>query len=463
MAENSELVALTPLDHAIAKFYLPYILHFNTPDTKIALHTIEHGIKKLACHLPWLAGDVIFRDEPCDPQNKGYIVSPHSLPEALPMLRVKHFYSDEEFDAHPVQAYLPLPCLIPVSQQRPVLRFQANVFPSKIIFVMSFMHAAMDGTGAGIVLQALAECCKATDGNPGTVTASIAKNEVKIRQEVSSWPLKYKTRLDHSLELGPPVFDSSITSEQWAAMEAAMSSVVKMKKFTFSPQKISQVKEACNKFLPEFQLSSFVSSNDIITAILGICIDRAQHPMGASQNENATVTMTVDLRNRVNPPLSSTSVGNMSFPIRNNIHFPRHKQASVRDGIEADFLHLTQLALQLRSKLGSMNESFAYSVSAAVAARGDWCSVEAKPGDVIVTSWRHLKVFSVDFGEGLGKIYDFDAGLSLVPGACILMPLKAQENAFEGQSAVPWEASITMKAGDFDILVNDPLFSRVLA
>ena len=160
---------------------------------------------------------------------------------------------------------------------------------------MSFMHAAMDGTGAGIVLQALAECCKVTDGNPGTVTASIAKNKVKIQQEVLSWPLKYKTCLDHSLELGPPVFNSSITSEQWAAMEAAMSSVVKMKKFTFSPQKISQVKEACNKFLPEFQLSSFVSSNDIITAILGICIDRVQHPMGASQNENATVTMTVDL------------------------------------------------------------------------------------------------------------------------------------------------------------------------
>lgn len=462
MAENSELIALTPIDHAIAKFYLPYLLYFNTPNTETALQTIEYGVRKLVCHLPWLAGDVVFQNEPSGPQNKGYIVSPDSL-QAVPMLRTKCFDSDGEFHTHPVQDYLPLPCFIPTSQQRPVLRFQANAFPNKIIFVMSFMHAAMDGTGAGVVLQALAECCKVMDGSPDTITASVAKNEVSIRQEVSSWPLKCKTRLDHSVDLGSPVFDSNITSEQWTAIEAAMSSAVKTKKFTFSPEKIAQTKETCNKLLPEFQSSSFISSNDVITAILGICIDRAQHPTRASQNENASVTMTVDLRNRVNPPLSDTFVGNMSFPVRSNIHFPQHKQASMRDGIETDFLHLTQLALQLRSKLGSMNESFAYSVSAAVADQGNWCTVEAKPGDVIVTSWRHLKVFSIDFGEGLGKIYDFDAGLSLVPGACILMPSKTQGDALEDKPAVNWEASITMKAGDFDVLVTDTLFSRILA
>lgn len=462
MAEYLELLALTPLDHTIAKFYIPYILYFNTPDTETALHTIEYGLRKLVGCFPWLAGDVIFQNELYGPKNKGYIVHPDPSPEDVPMLHTKRFDSNEEFHTHPVQAYLPLPCLIPASQQRPVLRFQANVFPNKIIFVMSFMHAAMDGTGAGVVLQALAEWCKVTDGSLGTVRNSIVQNEVRIRNEVSKWPLKCRTRLDHSVDLGPPVFNSNI-SELWTLMEAVMSSIVRTKKFTFSPEKIAQTKETCNKLLPEFQSSSFISSNDVITAILGICIDRAQRQTRENQNENASVTMTVDLRNRVKPPLPDTFVGNMSFPARSNIHFPQSQQALVRDGIEADFVHITQLALQLRSKLGSMNKSFAYSVSAAVADQGDWCAVEAKPGDVIVTSWRHLKVFTIDFGEGLGKIYDFDAGLSLVPGACILMPSKAQGNALEDKSAVPWEASITMKTGDFDILVNDPLFSKILA
>ena len=101
MAENSELIALTPLDHTIAKFYLPYLLYFNTPNTETALQTIEHGVRKLVCHLPWLAGDVVFQNEPSGPQNKGYIVSPDSL-QAVPMLRTKCFDSDGESHSHPV-------------------------------------------------------------------------------------------------------------------------------------------------------------------------------------------------------------------------------------------------------------------------------------------------------------------------------------------------------------------------
>lgn len=33
-------------------------------------------------------------------------------------------------------------------------------------------------------------------------------------------------------------------------------------------------------------------------------------------------------------------------------------------------------------------------------------------------------MFDIDFGEGMGKIVDFKAGLSLIPGACIFMPLR---------------------------------------
>ncbi|OJJ87100.1 uncharacterized protein ASPGLDRAFT_43586 [Aspergillus glaucus CBS 516.65] len=116
----------------------------------------------------------------------------------------------------------------------------------------------------------------------------------------------------------PPVLDYSIASEQWAAMEAAMSSTIKPKSFRFSPEKVAQVKQRCKKSLPMLQPSSFISSNDIITAILGISIDRAQHPKRASNNENAGVTMTVDLRGRVQPPLPDTYVGNTAFPVQND-------------------------------------------------------------------------------------------------------------------------------------------------
>lgn len=83
----------------------------------------------------------------------------------------------------------------------------------------------------------------------------------------------------------------------------------------------------------------------------------------------------------------------------------------------------------------------------------------------IITTWRHLDSYALDFGNGLGKIVDFEAGLSLIPGACIVMPAqeKAQKEKEGEVEVVPWEVNITMKLGDMDVLVGDPLLARILA
>ena len=54
-----------------------------------------------------------------------------------------------------------------------------------------------------------------------------------------------------------------------------------------------------------------------------------------------------------------------------------------------------------------------------------------------MTSWRHLKTFSLDFGEGLGKIFDFAIGITLMPGACIVMPLRTGGDESKEKSAIP--------------------------
>lgn len=75
-----------------------------------------------------------------------------------------------------------------------------------------------------------------------------------------------------------------------------------------------------------------------------------------------------------------------------------------------------------------------------------------------MTSWRHLKTFSLDYGEGLGRIVDFEAGLSLIFRACIFMPSRVRENG-----AMPWEVCNTMKPDDFDALADDYLFKEIVA
>ncbi|OQD78253.1 hypothetical protein PENDEC_c001G02505 [Penicillium decumbens] len=459
MPDALDLQGLSPLDHIPAKLFLPYILFFDTIDPKTAVHSLQKGIDKLISQLPWLAGDVILHSAPEGPKNRMHIVPPRSSPSAIPMLQVKHI-GDGDFRTHPLHTYLPLPTFIPASEQRPVLRFQANVFPSKIALVMSFWHNVFDGTGAGVILEAIAECCKtANDDSPSPIAQTLAKTHTGLRKKVSAFPSKCQLRLDHTVELGAPIFDPKISTEQWNEIESAAASAVETKRYIFSPEKVVKVKEICTRLLPQLQsFPAWISSNDIITATLVICIDRTFHPERLDKTGSADFLMAVDLRSRIQPPLPETYLGNLIFPVHDEIYF---KETAGQTGEDADSLHLAQLALRIRTRLASIDETVAYSASATVAEYDDWTKIEANPAGIIVTSWRGLKTYSLDFGAGLGYIEDFEPGLALVPGGCIVLPSRMlQENS---GSTPPWEVCITMKKGDNQVLVQDPLFSQILA
>ncbi|PWY62392.1 acetyltransferase [Aspergillus eucalypticola CBS 122712] len=459
MSDGPGLLALSPLDHIPAKLFLPYILYFDTTDTQTALSTLQKGIDRLISELPWLAGDVVLYSVPDGPKNRMHIAPPRVPLSDVPMLKTKHFDGDADSHSHPIQSYLPLPTFIPASQQRPVLRFQANVFHSRIIVAMSFWHSVFDGTGAGVILEAVAECCKSTNEEITTSLAqTIAKTHDDLRKEVAKFPSKCVKRLDHSIELGTPVFDPNISTEQWNAMESALSSMVETKRYTFSSEKVAKVKDICTQLMPQLQSSKWISSNDVITATLAICVDRALHPERADRTQSADFLMAVDLRSRVDPPLPETYLGNAIFPVHDDIY---SEEMAGQTGNDADTLHLAQLALRIRMKLTTMDKTLMYSASAAVADYEDWTKVEAGPAGIIVTSWRGLKVFSLDFGAGLGHIVDFEPGLTLVPGGCIFLP--SRTSLEKSGSSSMWEVCITLKAGDSQLLEKDPLFNRILA
>lgn len=104
-----------------------------------------------------------------------------------------------------------------------------------------------------------------------------------------------------------------------------------------------------------------------------------------------------------------------------------------------------------------MNETTARSVAATIVAQDVWNGTEGKPAEVIATSWRHLCVYDLDFGVGLGKMNNFGTAFGLVPGAAIILPTGAP-----GKRDSSWEVSISMKPGDFEKLESDPLLRKVM-
>jgi fumigaclavine B O-acetyltransferase len=167
-----------------------------------------------------------------------------------------------------------------------------------------------------------------------------------------------------------------------------------------------------------------------------------------------------DLCHRVNPPLPDTYLGNMIYAAWKPIDCGRIRDSRNQDN-DADLLHATQLASQVRTRIGQLNEVTAYSCSARVAETGDWYETEDKAPNVVFTSWRHLKCYGLDFGPGLGYIEDFKPGFALIPGACIVLPRRTRE--VEPDATVPWEVPVTFMVGQHETLVRDRLLMQILA
>ncbi|KAL3461938.1 hypothetical protein BJX64DRAFT_299917 [Aspergillus heterothallicus] len=458
MAVNFEPIGLTPLDHLPAKIYIPYMLYFDSTNPELAVQTLQMGIDKLVGEIPWLAGDVIRHT---DPEIRGFIHPPSVPLNEVQLLSVKYFDRDEDFRTHPISDYTSIPVFIPTSKQRPVIRLQANVFPTKIALAFSWMHQVFDGSGAGTILEALSECCRAAADTP--ITRTIAATAIAQRTDVSTWADRAEERVSHDIEVGPPAFDSNFSSEQWGAMESAMGAGTETHTLTFSPDKVASLKGLCTKLLPQLpdtSVSSFFSSNDIIAAVLSISIDRTMHADPADPANPRWTFTAADLRRRINPPLPDTYLGNMIYAAWNRIDCGSPRDIRNQDS-DADLLHVAQLALQVRARITfHMNEVMAYSCSARVAESGDWYGTEGKAPNVVLTSWRHLKCYALDFGPGLGYIEEFEAGFSLIPGACIVLPRRTREA--EPNERVPWEISVTVPLGLYEKLVRDRLLSQIL-
>ena len=456
MASN-HLFELSPLDHIIARIYTSYILHFDTDDTDAAVRAIENGVRRLASHVPFLAGDVTLSKPPESPKNRARVsLSPLSV-DQVPMLNVRH-HSEHPDQGFPHEALHPLPPFLPFSSPSPVLRFQANPFQNaRVILVMSFHHHIIDGSGAEQVLKALAECCRAADDQTDlSLPRTIADNEPALGARVSAWPKQCTTRVDHTNDFGPDILGVDISAEQFAELEAAMSAAVKTKRFSFSSEKIRQVKDLCNQLGSSSSKPS--SSNDVFTALLALSIDQAQNQTQAEgrsldAEKEAHVMMIVDMRSRIQPPLPNTYLGNMILPVRTDLY---HSGPIASETPE--YKHLAQVARTsagIRAKLSSMNETDVYSVASMISEQDDWAATGGRPANAFFTSWRHLGVYEFDFGSALGHMANMDTDPGLMAGVCTVLPPRDKTTA-------PWEIKITMKPDAFERFEKDPLVRRIL-
>ncbi|OOF99512.1 hypothetical protein ASPCADRAFT_402257 [Aspergillus carbonarius ITEM 5010] len=465
---DSSSQILSPMDHTVPKVYFTFYHSFLLDNPQAGVESIQKGLTTLIKHIPFLAKDVApFYD--AKHENVHCIQPPSAASQSIPMLRIR-YHLDESIhvmtntasctaveDLQFSRRYAPLPSVLDPQESQPILRFVANVMIDGIILSLSFNHMAADGTGIGEVVEILSQCCR----NEYSPLARY-RLELQLRRQLSSPNIAGKQPLKTFSETySEEETFHCVTPDMWPTAITSMAAILNTFRFKFTSQKAKMLKDACTSILSQTEDAScqapppFVSSNDVLTALLTICLQQSQ--CATAKEEDYTVASVANIRSRMDPPWPDHYLGVMLTMVlvtqssMANVVDDQKASIAARDlGISKDeLIQITNLAANMRQKLLGVDDQYVRGLLAYMQQQRDWSQMNIKGGDVSYSSIRHLKVYDLDFGPDLGKIANFRLYFALLDKFCLILP------AAPGGD---WDMQISMSPSHQQALMNNELF-----
>ncbi|GKZ33111.1 hypothetical protein AbraIFM66950_002889 [Aspergillus brasiliensis] len=480
---DSSSQILSPVDHTVPKVYFTFYLSFLLKDPQSGVESIQKGLTTLINLVPFLAKDVApSRDDEENHDNVHCIQPPSPRSQSIPMLRIRHHLNESVHsmldtasctgveDLQFSERYAPLPTVLDPHESQPILRFVANVMIDGVILSLSFNHMAADGTGIGNILELLSECCR-----NGHEDKHVARFDLELRRQLSSptittghqplrtfWETYTPEETFHCLE-----------PETWSTAATSMASELNTFRFRISARKARRLKEICTSVLlssgeednllgKDSQL--FISSNDVLTALLSIWLHQTHTANAISEdnndNENYTVAFVANLRSRMHPPWPEHYIGvllTMVLVFRstftNFVDEQKAKRVASDTGIDKEALvQITNLAMNMRKKLQEIDDGYVRGLLAHMQQQRDWSQMNIKGGDYSFSSIRHLKVHGLDWGPSLGKIDGFRLYFGLLGDFCLLLPADLEGG---------WDMQVSLRPVQQRVLVESRLFRWV--
>ncbi|KAE8370724.1 transferase family-domain-containing protein [Aspergillus caelatus] len=470
---------LSPLDHALACFYLTATFTFSLQDSTEGISVLEAAVSQLVSKLPFLSGNLIWKTHPDNANVMGEIHPPIAATwNTYPMLRVKYHggkytpisygrlngpaqYSVVSYDNILREEFLPLPFETILGETSPVLRFQANVLEDGIILCASFHHNVIDGKGMNTIMEALAACCR----NPTNVQ----------QNELPTDPISEalcRNRLSAAASPTPDAFvvrrgkNCPIPAAPEQGLQAPITRLL-----VLSGAKVIQLKRMCDAIVQskahgEVQSSgvkqptSALSSNDIISALMWLCVlrSRAASDPRFLKREKSSFSFPTDARIIFTDGLRSTYIGNSvisatiesPFLIEDAVH---SSSATVSSPDEFNLTLIARLALVIRSGFRSVNRKYVEDVISSIAT-GDHAMVTASNADFALSSLRHMGFYGLNFGPVLGKITHADLPDPRMKNQAWVLPDRYPGPG--GRSS--WEIRMTLDPPVMKHLVEDKLF-----
>ena len=368
-----------------------------TTDKSEIIADLENGLRTLIRVFPFLNKQVVLeQDAESTVTSSGtYKLAPRHNDNEL-LLRVNQltgrFPSYEQINKSRAPASMldgsvlapmkSIPDTCDLSTPQPVLVIQANFITGGLLLCFAAKHNNLDGNSLGQLIWHFATACRGEDISDADTKAGNLARPNLFPPLRSGEPSQDHSNIHKKWNPSPPDTDERV-SAPWAY-------------FGFSAAKLAQLKMEASKKPSEVSGSSWVSTNDALSALIWRAIVTARSPR-LKQESTSSLSRAVNARKFVRPAVPGGYMGVCVTGAFSGL--------SLRNLVQK--LHISDIALLLRQEVNEIDDhrlrSFVSLLHSEPDKRNITFNVSSPDADVLISSWASLPIYPSDFGVHLGK------------------------------------------------------------
>ncbi|KAK5136218.1 hypothetical protein LTR08_003825 [Meristemomyces frigidus] len=445
---------LSSIDQSVVKTYIRYCLCYPCQDYEVLQVTkrLQAAVKRVVTHLPILAGTV---HSVAGDGQRGCLEVSVSLNQVNTFAATtKDLHSNTHISTYQQLSAAAMPPselvgddFTPVpdtpSDSGPVFVVQGSFIRGGLIVALYLHHSVADISSLGTIMREMSSdlpSCKLTNDD----LRHDALEQTRLRDRLSgSRGVKSVEHPEHTLSLTNEV--SEVTQ---ADSQRPCCCVV-----GFSLKIIEGTKEMINERFHYYHQGSPIrlTGFDVMAAILWKAISRAswqEEPV--AEGQQSSLTIPVNIRNRIEPPLDNDFFGNAVVPA--DVH-----QAILRLRLPFELTDIQHTAWLIRTSMAAVTEPYVRSVIAAINAREDVVenvTPSHKSGSsLVITSWADLPLDEAELTLGIGRPeWGRTSGREHAASGCIVLPVKREQDL--------WESTVQLTEDVMERLLKDEGFMK---
>ncbi|KAI1460352.1 transferase family-domain-containing protein [Annulohypoxylon moriforme] len=400
------MLALSPLDKLMPRGYVRQMLCFPSTHTEIA-HTLKAGLAGVVADIPYLlAGIITSEDRKHVSLGESYqsledLYSEEDFSDTIDYAAIKHQHFPPS--AFTIPGIIPPDTQPPFPNPAPVFRARLSLVKGGFILCIAVHHCTTDITGFGALLKVWASHCRV-----GTSTAAgfnptwLDRSSLLERSNASHRPV-------------PPSVPRLLHVKGPDELARLASSVSPPSDLTtgifFFPQKVLRaLKHAVNNYMISRDAEGWVSSGDILTALLWSAIVAAESNSTNNHKDSNTIGFPVNFHSQLNPPLPPDYLGaafimTTATASRGDLISLSSFTGALNNGEPLDsalISKLADIAYIIRASLHSIDEESVRDVLVYLdTAPKDHPLITLGPrhDGVSIVSWADQSIYGLDWGD----------------------------------------------------------------